>query len=245
MEEDDKWCPMIRTGVSGWVFLLVRAYPRCPGPKALKMVVCVLSGTTWVGRYHKGKTNLDFTEARDSEWQWHQLVHMQVCTLLQVDNHASTPPLSFFYSLDALPAAQPTASKHWRQLLFTVTHTHTHTRLTALCLGPPGWAGTRKIKPIWILLKQETVSGSGIHWAICKSGPRSRQITMPAPHRSVFYRPDALPAAQPTVSKHWRQILFFYLLSLYCHLTNIWFLVFLYAYETEWEFSSIQFSLFQ
>ena len=29
--------------------------------------------------------------------------------------------------------------------------------------------------------------------------------TMPAPHRSVFYRPDALPATQPTVSKHWRQ----------------------------------------
>jgi len=28
-----------------------------------------------------------------------------------------------------------------------------------------------------------------------------RQITMPAPHHSVFYRPDALPA-QPTASKH-------------------------------------------
>jgi len=42
-----------------------------------------LSGTTWVGRYQKGKTNLDFTEARDSEWQWHQLGHMQVCTSLQ------------------------------------------------------------------------------------------------------------------------------------------------------------------
>ena len=83
-------------------------------------------------------------------------------------------------------------------------HTHTHTHLTALCLGLPGWAGTRKVKPIWILLEQETVSGSGIRWAICKSAPRSRQITMPAPHHSVFYRPDALPAAQPTASKHWR-----------------------------------------
>ena len=50
---------------------------------------------------------------------------------------------------------------------------------------------------------EETVSGSGIGWAICKSAPRSRQITMPAPCRSVFYRPDALPADQPTVSKHW------------------------------------------
>ena len=53
------------------------------------------SGTTWVGRYQKGKTNLDFTEARDSEWKWHQLGHMQVCTSLHTDNHASTPPLSF------------------------------------------------------------------------------------------------------------------------------------------------------
>jgi len=49
-----------------------------------------------VGRYQKGKTNLDFTEARDSQWQWHQLSHMQVCTSLQTDNHASTPPLGFF-----------------------------------------------------------------------------------------------------------------------------------------------------
>jgi len=45
-------------------------------------------------------------------------------------------------------------------------HTHTHTHLTAFFPGLPGWAGTRKVKPIWILLKQETVSGSGISWAI-------------------------------------------------------------------------------
>ena len=70
-----------------------------------------LSRTTQVSQYQKGKTNLDFTAARDSEWQWHQLGHMQVCTSLQTDNHASTPPLSF-YRPDALPAAQPTASKH-------------------------------------------------------------------------------------------------------------------------------------
>ena len=74
----------------------------------------------------------------------------------------------------------------------------THTRLTALFPGLPRWDCTRKAKPIWILLKQETVSGSGISWAVCKSAPRYRQTTMPAPHHSVFYRPDALPAAQPT-----------------------------------------------
>jgi len=51
-----------------------------------------------VSRYQKGKTNLDFTEARESEWQWHQLGHMQVCTLLQTDNHASNPPLSIAYT---------------------------------------------------------------------------------------------------------------------------------------------------
>ena len=50
---------------------------------------------TWVSWYQKGKTSLDFTEARDSEWQWHQLGHMQVCTSLQTDNHARNPPLSF------------------------------------------------------------------------------------------------------------------------------------------------------
>ena len=55
-----------------------------------------LSGTTWVSQYQKGKTNLDFTEARDSEWQWHQLDNMQVCTLVQTDNHASISPLKFF-----------------------------------------------------------------------------------------------------------------------------------------------------
>jgi len=49
-----------------------------------------------VNRYQKGKTNLDFIEARDSEWQWHQLCRTQVCTSMQTDNHASTPPLSFF-----------------------------------------------------------------------------------------------------------------------------------------------------
>ena len=74
----------------------------------------------------------------------------------------------------------------------------------ALFTGLPRRAGTRKVKgkPIWILLKQETVSGSGISWAICKSASHFRQITTSAPHHSVFYRPDALPAAQPTVSMH-------------------------------------------
>jgi len=59
-----------------------------------------------VSRYQQGKTNLDFIEARGSEWQWHQLGHMQVCTLLQADNHASTPPLSFLQT--ECPSFHPT-----------------------------------------------------------------------------------------------------------------------------------------
>jgi len=59
-----------------------------------------------VSRYQKGKTNLDFTEARAIEWQWHPLGHMQVCTLLQSDKHASTPPLSFLQA--GCPSCRPT-----------------------------------------------------------------------------------------------------------------------------------------
>ena len=66
------------------------------------------SGTTQVSRYQKGKTNLDFTEARGSKWQWHQLGHMHVCTSLQTDNHASTPPLSFLQV--GRPSCRPTNS---------------------------------------------------------------------------------------------------------------------------------------
>jgi len=58
-----------------------------------------------VSRYQKGKNNLDFTEERDSEWQWHQL---QVCTLLQTDNHARTPPLIFLQA--RCPSCRPTNS---------------------------------------------------------------------------------------------------------------------------------------
>jgi len=61
-----------------------------------------------VSQHKKGKTNLDFTEARNSEWQWHQLGHMQVCTSLQTDNQASTPPLSFLQA--GCPSCCPTNS---------------------------------------------------------------------------------------------------------------------------------------
>ena len=77
------------------------------------------------------------------------------------------------------------------------------------CYLPPGRGdipALTPVKPIWILLKHETVTGSDISCPICKSAPRCRQITTPAPHCSVFYKLDALPAARPTVSKHWRHM---------------------------------------
>ena len=77
--------------------------------------------------------------------------------------------------------------------------THTHTRLTALFPRLPGWAGTRNLKQIWIYWSKR-------QWvAVASAGPYASLHLAPAPHHSVFYRPDALPATQPTASKHWRQ----------------------------------------
>jgi len=67
-----------------------------------------------VSRYQKGKTNLDFTEARDSEWQWHQLGHTQVCISLQTVNHTSTPPLKFFTGPSCRPTNRVKALKHYQ-----------------------------------------------------------------------------------------------------------------------------------
>ena len=64
-------------------------------------------------------------------------------------------------------------------------------------------------------------------WTICKqSAPRSRQITTPTPHHWIFYRPNALPDAQPTVSKHWRHGTLSYLrqikISSFFHFASIY-----------------------
>jgi len=79
-----------------------------------------------VSRYQKGKTNLDFTEARDSERQWHQLGHMQVCTSLQTDNHANTSPLNFLQA--GCPSCRPTNSVKAlkAQLHLPECHHHQH-----------------------------------------------------------------------------------------------------------------------
>ena len=98
-----------------------------------------------MSRYQKGKTNLDFTEARDNEWQWHQLGHVQVCTLLQTDNHASTPPLSFLqagcpsccpaYSIKALKVRKKERKNKIRKIILitiTVQKLHSRSKTTAI-----------------------------------------------------------------------------------------------------------------
>jgi len=61
-----------------------------------------------MSRYQKGETSLDFAEARDNEWQWHQLGHIQVCTSLQTDNHASTHHSVFLQA--GCPSCRPVNS---------------------------------------------------------------------------------------------------------------------------------------
>ena len=129
---------------------------------------------------------------------------MQVCTSLQTDNHASTTPLSF-YRPDALPAAQPTTSKHWRQTQYRISQRKPSLRRYKNLIILLNYY----ITPVWQPLFQDNLGNryqkgktsldlndakedgvlgrSGIRWTICKqSAPHSRQITTPTPHQTSF-----------------------------------------------------------
>ena len=80
-------------------------------------------------------TSLDFTEARDSEWQWHQLGHMQVCTSLQTDNHTSTPPLSFVQV--GCPSCRPTSSVKALKAASQIRHKDDTPANSSPCLSVP------------------------------------------------------------------------------------------------------------
>ena len=148
------------------------------------------SGTTQVSQCQKGKNSLDFTEARDSERQWHQLGHMQVCTSLHTDNHASTPPLSFLQA--GCSSCCPTNS------IEALKDIHTHP-----FNGP--LSGTTQVSRY-----QKGLSGfywSRRQWvAVASAGPyASLHLAPDSTPPLSFFIVDALPAAQPTASKHWRQ----------------------------------------
>jgi len=53
-----------------------------------------------VSRYQKGKTNLDFTETRDSEWQWHQLGELGPYASLHLapDRQPHQHPTTLFFT---------------------------------------------------------------------------------------------------------------------------------------------------
>ena len=156
---------------------------------------------------------------------------MQICTLIQTHNHASIPPLSICRPTNSIKALKAlfwhdnvkyfagqlnkylsmnfelwilcysdTDFSSVQHLTFK-THTHTHLFYSSLDLVWE-YPGDLVPEPIWILLKQETLSGSGISWAICKLLQMDNHASSSP---LSFYRPDAFSAAQPTASKHWRQ----------------------------------------
>ena len=84
----------------------------------------------------------------------------------------------------------------------THTHTHTHNRFTALFPGPPGWAGAR-IELLDFMMQGKINGGRHTDHPAGRHSIRTSQCP-PPPSPHIFYRPDALPAAQPTASKHWR-----------------------------------------
>jgi len=119
-------CPTSASTVKKWKIYFEDSFAACmPLPTAVSTYTTtttttlhlfngLFSRTTWVSRHQIGKPFWILLKQEMTEWQWHQLSHMQIIyTSLQTNNHASTSPLSF-YTLDALPAAQPTASRHWR-----------------------------------------------------------------------------------------------------------------------------------
>ena len=82
-------------------------------------------------------------------------------------------------------------------------HHHHHNCFTTLFPGPPGWAGARR--KLLDFMVQEKIN-RGRHTDNPAGHHSIRTNQCPPPPSSHFYRPDALPAIQPTVSKHWRQL---------------------------------------
>jgi len=119
----------------------------------------------------------------------------------------------------SVAAKQPNQHKyHFTRYTFTQTwstqlkiytftnmkyHSH-HNRFTALFLGPPGWAGARR-KLLDFMVQGKINKGRHTDHPAERHSIGTNQCVPPPPSH-IFYRPDALPAAQPTASKHWRQL---------------------------------------
>jgi len=79
-------------------------------------------------------------------------------------------------------------------------HQSTLSVLMAIFPGGPGLAGTR-MSPFWILLElrvtEVVVTTAATRRAKLQSNRHHQQT-----NTHLFYRPDALPVTQPTVSEH-------------------------------------------
>jgi len=138
------------------------------------------SGSTQVSRYQKGKTNLHFNEARDSEWQWHQLGHVQVWTLLQTDNYVSAPLLNFLQA--GCPSCHPTNSVKAlkAQALKAQRRKTVEAFLLFLLIFGQTWNCWFKFLFRWLFVYEVYPSRWDIQDGV------SRQIATPTPHHSNF-----------------------------------------------------------
>ena len=138
---------------------------------------------------------------------------MQVWISIHTDNHASTPPLSF-YRPDALSAAQPTLSKHWRQSrqLRQTKQKQNKCPLNSIFSRTTWVCQYQKGKTI---VDFNEANWYGFEMAEARVGPHKNNLhltpwvkapSMPTPHHSI-YRLDTLSDVQPTMSKHWRQLI--------------------------------------
>jgi len=81
----------------------------------------------------------------------------------------------------------------------THTHTHTHNHFTALLWDHPGeLVPEENFWTLWCKGRLTEADTSTMRLGTTPSGPTSAHLH----HPPLFYRPDALPVAQPTVSKH-------------------------------------------
>jgi len=105
-------------------------------------------------------------------------------------------------------------------ILCTYRQEHTHTGITWIteyfsqtttttvlwpCFpGPPGWAGAKRELLDFMVQREINRGRHTDHPAGCHSIRTNQCPPPPSPH--IFYGLDSLPAAQPTVSKYWRQL---------------------------------------
>ena len=123
-----------------------------------------LVSNSGLGKFRHGKSvalssKLDVVV--DGRVCWRHLYDSRRVVAVYYTSINCNPPLLRF-AVDLLyKMLTGTARRAVRLRVLLVHCTHTHT-FNGPFPGLPRWAGTRKVKPIWILLKQETVSGSGI-----------------------------------------------------------------------------------